>query len=170
MFKSVFSVPLSPGAEKADLKGWIYNLTSRQYRNCSRSHIAMGISRDDDGSLVLINAEYVSMTIMVHHYKEIFAGKSGIKFISERSKGYLLGFIPLFFSVIWGLSIRPSGKGASDLACSIEVTLLSKKWIGFIANPLIAFLINRHNREETPNFARSIIDSSADKFKVCSSG
>lgn len=166
MFKSVFSVPLNLGADKVDLRDWLFNLTSRQYQNCSANHIAMGVSRDDDGSLVLINAEYVSMTIMAHHYKEIFAKKTGIKVISEKSKGYLLGFIPLFFSVTWEMSVRPSGKEISDFTCGIEVTLLSKKWVGFIAKPLIAFLINRHNKEETPNFAKSIVD----KFKVSPPG
>ena len=157
MFKTSFTLPLKVPWEKINLEEWLYGISSEQYRAFSKKHIAMGRSIENLTD-TLINVEKVCSCLMIHHYTPQYLGKERVELYSDNTEGYFFGIIPVKFSVSWDMLVKPKTKAESEFTCNIEVELKTLKFMDYMGRWYVMPLLNRHNREETPNFVKSIED------------
>ena len=162
MVRSTAKAMVNLPAEKMDLREVIFNMTNEEYIHCSNDHIGMGISKESGGDLTLLNIEKSGGHYFISFYKTEFAGKHGIKLVSDKTKP--LSRTPSCLKnkddseyVSWEMSIQPD----SDHKCIFTNDIhLDIPWIpSFLMKAVEKKLIQTlglHNEEETQAFARLI--------------
>ncbi|MDB6066703.1 MAG: hypothetical protein JWR26_2911 [Pedosphaera sp.] len=148
--------------EKVNIADWLFNLPDAEYQRCSHAHIATGTSTTDDGRPMSINVETIGDALMIQHY------------VAEVRKPHLCRMVSLSdaitaqgrsqVQVTWELSARKIDDHACEYSNHIHVSA-TDEFLGFLARNGISLEQARatrqeasdaHNREETPNFAKSI--------------
>jgi len=148
--------------EKVNIADWLLNLPDAEYQRCSHVHIAAGHTTSDDGRPMSINVETIGETLMVQHFvaqvlEPHFCRLTSISdaiTTKGRTKVHLL----------WELSAKKIDDETCEYSNHIHATA-TDEFLVFIEKNGVTFEQARtarqqasdsHNREETPNFAKSI--------------
>ena len=148
--------------EKVDIADWLLHLPDAEYQRCSHAHIAAGSTTTDDGRPMSINVETIGDALMVQHY------------VAEIHEAHLCRMVSISDSitaagrskakVVWELSVKKLDDRTCEYSNHIHATATDET-LAFFKEHGISFERARearqqasdaHNREETPNFARSL--------------
>jgi hypothetical protein len=160
--RSVVTHVIQAPIEKVNIADWLLHLPDAEYQRCSPAHIAAGSTTTDDGRPMSINVETIGNALVVQHY------------VAEVHEPHLCRMVSLSDSitsngrtkvrVVWELSVTPIDAQSCLYSNSIHSSA-TDEMLGFIATHGITFeqaaharqaASDAHNREETPNFAKSI--------------
>ena len=159
---SSFSAIINAPIEKINIPEWAFNLSEKEYQDCSPAHISAAKTIGADGRRMSINVEVIGGSLMVQHYQEE---------VSEPHHLVLGSFSDVFtpngravLHIKWELSV----KAISETQCEFTNHVESYATDDFVRNlerqgiPIEVFKAQRqpnsihHNRTETPLFAASI--------------
>jgi hypothetical protein len=148
--------------EKVDIADWLFNLPDAEYQRCSPVHIAAGHTISDDGRPMSINVETIGEAIMVQH------------FVGEELKPHFCRLTSTSDAItakgrtnvhlLWELSVKKIDDNTCEYSNHIHATA-TEEFLAFIEKNGVTFEQARaarqqasdaHNRQETPNFAKSI--------------
>lgn len=148
--------------EKVNIADWLFNLPEAEYQRCSHAHIAAGTTTTDDGIPMSLNVETIGDALMVQHY---------VGEIRERSRCVMVSISDAITAagrnkvkVVWELSVAKIDEKTCEYRNHIHATA-TDAFLDFLNKHNIPFEQARqarqeasdvHNREETPNFARSL--------------
>src|SRR5690349_7572983 len=65
-FNAVINAPI----EKINRPEWVFNLSEKDYQECSPAHVSAGKTTGPDGRRMSINVEVIGGNPMVQHYQE----------------------------------------------------------------------------------------------------
>ena len=147
--------------EKVDIADWLFNLPDAEYQRCSPAHIAAGHTTSDDGCPMSINVETIGEALMVQNFvgedlKPHFCRLTSISdaITTKGRKVHLL----------WEMSVKKIDDNTCEYSNHIHATA-TDEFLEFVEKNGVAFEQARaagqqasdaHNRQETPNFAKSI--------------
>lgn len=148
--------------EKVDIADWLFTLPDAEYQRCSHAHLGAGTTTTDDGQPMSINVETIGDALMVQHY------------VAEVKESYLCRMVSTSdalsargrtkVQVVWELSAREINETTCEYSNHIHASA-TDEFLSFIEKNGISFeqakkarqeASDTHNREETPNFAKSI--------------
>jgi hypothetical protein len=148
--------------EKVDIADWLSNLSDAEYQRCSHAHIAAGTTISDDGRPMKINVETIGDALMVQH------------FVSEVRESHFCRMVSISDAItpkgrtkvqlVWELSAKKIDDHTCEYSNHIHASA-TDEFLAFIEKNGVSFeqaraarqeASNSHNREETPNFAKSI--------------
>lgn len=148
--------------EKIDIADWLFHLSDDEYQRCSRAHIAAGISTTDDGHPMSINVETIGDALMIQHYVAEIRKPHLCRMVSLSDAITAKG--PNKVQVVWELAARKIDDQSCEYSNHIHASA-TDEFLAFLEKNGISFEQARaarqeasdaHNREETPNFAKSI--------------
>ena len=154
----VINAPL----EKVDIADWLFNLPDAEYQRCSPVHIAAGHTTSDDGRPMSINVETIGEALMVQHFVAEVSEPHFCRLISVSDAITRRGRTKVHLK--WELSTKKIDNDTCEYSNHIHATA-TDEFLTFIDKNGITFEQARlarqqasdsHNREETPNFAKSI--------------
>ena len=154
----VINAPL----EKVDIADWLFNLPDAEYQRCSPAHIAAGHATSDDGRPMSINVETIGEALMVQHFVAEVSEPHFCRLISVSDAITRRGRTKVH--LIWELSTKKIDNDTCEYSNHIHATA-TDEFLTFIDKNGITFdqarlarqqASDSHNREETPNFAKSI--------------
>ena len=148
--------------EKVDIADWLFNLADAEYQRCSPAHLAAGTTTTDDGRPMSINVEAIGDALIIEHYVAEVREPHLCRMVSISD--FITASGRTKVRVEWELSIKPIDRGHCEYSNHVHaaatdefLAFLEKNGITFeqarAANQAVA---DSHNREETPNFAKSI--------------
>ena len=70
-----FTATINAPIEKIDIPAWCFDLTEREYQDCSPAHVSTGSTTAPDGRRMSINVEIIGGSLMVQHYVETLGRK-----------------------------------------------------------------------------------------------
>lgn len=159
---STVTATINAPIEKVDIADWLLRLPDKEYQRCSHAHIAAGSTTTDDGRPMSINVETIGDALMVQHYIAEVHEPHYCKMVSISDSITANGRTKV--QVVWELSV----KKIDDTSCeysnhihgsAIEESLAFFKAHGISLEQAAAArqkASDEHNREETPNFAKSL--------------
>jgi len=159
---SSVSIVISAPVEKIDLPDWCYGLPDDEYQACSPAHCAAGATTTPDGRRMSINVEIIGGSTLVQHYVEEIGERDHLRLVSHSDVFTPTGRTKL--DVIWDLTVER----IDDDRCRFTNTVHSSappemlEFLGKQGIPLEIFRAARktvseaHNRQETPEFAKSL--------------
>jgi hypothetical protein len=162
LVESSVSVPINAPIDQIDLPAWCYSLPDAEYQACSPAHVAAGATTAPDGRRMSINVEVIGGSMIVQHYVEEIGEPDHLRLLSHSDLFTPSGRTKI--DVIWDLSVRR----VDDATCEFTNTVQSfapPEMQDFLARQGLAFEPFRagrrpnseaHNRQETPEFAKSI--------------
>jgi hypothetical protein len=148
--------------EKVDIADWLLHLPDAEYQRCSHAHIAAGNTTSDDGRPMSINVETIGDALMVQHY------------IAEKHEAHYCRMVSISDSisaagrtrvrVVWELRAKEIDENSCEYSnhihgSAIDETMAFFEQHGISLEQAAAArqkASDAHNREETPNFAKSI--------------
>ena len=148
--------------EKVDIADWLFNLADAEYQRCSPAHLAAGTTTTDDGRPMSINVEAIGDALIIEHYVAEVREPHLCRMVSISD--FITASGRTKVRVEWELSVKPIDRGHCEYSNHVHaaatdefLAFLEKNGITFeqarAANQAVA---DSHNREETPNFAKSI--------------
>ena len=155
--KTSTSVIIDLPAEKIDLADWIVHFSNEDYVACTPAtgaHKVMYVYRGGDGRWVFRNDESAAGFMMTQLYREEIMEPQHIFLVSPRTKGRLLGIVPLTLQITWDIKVEPVDENRCKFTCTVGARL----------NPFLAiaglfirlsYWTEAHTEEETPHFAES---------------
>jgi|SRR6218665_1904041 len=155
---AVINAPL----EKIDIAGWLLNLPDAEYQRCSVNHIGAGASFTIDGQPMSINVETIGNALVIQHYVATVHQRDYCRMLSVSDTITSNGRSTV--QVLWELKAERIDDNTSRYINTIHATA-TPEFLEFIdahSISLAAAAKSRqeasdvHNREETPNFAKSI--------------
>jgi hypothetical protein len=155
---AVINAPL----EKVDIADWLFNLPDAEYRRCSHAHIAAGSTTTDDGRPMSINVETIGDALVIQHYVAEIKGPHLCRMMSISDSITAAGRTKV--QVIWELSAKRIDDKTCEYSNHIHSSAIDET-ITFLEEHNIPFekvrdarqqASDAHNKEETPNFAKSI--------------
>ena len=145
--------------DSIDMYKWLRELTDIEYQSFSKGHQAMGhLNEGKFGGM--INVEIVGGLLLVQHYSIKDKSKSHVNSYSDKSRGYLMGIIPIKVEVRWSLRVLATSENKSTFICEVGV-LIPSRILSFISGPVLSYSLKRHLKEEGALFALDI----ENKFK-----
>ncbi len=155
--KTSTSVIVDLPAEKFDLADWIVHFSNEEYVACTPAtgaHKVMYVYRAGDGRWVFRNDESAAGFMMTQLYRDEIMEPQHIFLVSPRTKGRLLGCVPLTLQITWDMKVEPVDENRSKFTCTVGARLNP---LLFIAGLLIrlSYWTEAHTEEETPHFAES---------------
>lgn len=148
--------------EKVDIADWLFNLPDAEYQRCSHGHIAAGITFTDDGRPMSINVEAIGDALLIQHYVAEVREPHVCRMVSISDAITPAGRTKV--QVMWELSVRKLDNQTCQYSNHIH-TSTTEEFMEFLKEHHISFERARdarqqasdsHNREQTPNFAKSI--------------
>ena len=148
--------------EKVDIADWLFNLPEAEYQRCSHAHIAAGITSTDDGRPMSINVETIGDALLIQHYVAEVSEPHVCRMVSVSDAITEAGRTKV--QVMWELSVRRLDSQTCQYSNHIH-TSTTEDFMDFLKEHHIPFERARdarqqasdsHNREQTPNFAKSI--------------
>lgn len=148
--------------ESIDITDWLFNLPDAEYQRCSHAHIAAGHTTSDDGRPMSINVETIGEALMVQHFVAEVTEPHFCRLISTSDAITMKGRTKVH--LLWELSAKKIDDHRCKYSNHIHATA-TDEFLVFIEKNGIAFeqakaarqqASDSHNREETPNFAKSI--------------
>jgi hypothetical protein len=140
-----------------NIADWLFNLRDTEYQRCSHAHIAAGHTTSDDGRPMSINVETIGEALMVQHFVPHFCRLTSLSdaiTMKGRTKVHLL----------WEVSAKKIDDDTCEYSNHIHASA-TDEFLAFIEKNGVTFeqatvarqqASDSHNREETPNFAKSI--------------
>ena len=155
--KTSTSVIIDLPAEKIDLADWIVHFSNEDYVACTPAtgaHKVMYVYRGGDGRWVFRNDETAAGFMMTQLYREEIMEPQHIFLVSPRTKGRLLGMVPLTLQITWDIKVEPVDENRSKFTCTVGARLNP---LLFVAGLFIrlSYWTEAHTEEETPHFAES---------------
>jgi hypothetical protein len=148
--------------EKVDIADWLFNLPDAECQRCSPAHIAAGHTTSDDGRPMSINVGSIGEAIMVQH------------FVAEVLKPHFYCLTSISDAIttkgrtkvqlVWELSAKKIDDNSCEYSNHIHASS-TDEFLTFIEKNGITLeqarsarqqASDRHNHQETPNFAKSI--------------
>ena len=148
--------------EKVDIADWLFNLPDAEYQRCSPAHIAAGHTTSDDGHPMSINVETIGEAIMVQHFVAEVGKPHFCRLNSVSDAITMKGCTKVH--LVWELSAKKIDDHSCEYSNHIHATA-TDEFLAFVEKNGLTFEQARaarqqasdsHNREETPNFAKSI--------------
>ena len=156
-------VAIAAPLEDIDLTEWLFTLRDDEYRACSRAHIASGVSKTPEGKRMSINVEMPGQNLIVQHYVEDVVQRDHclVRSISDTlapsGKWSKL-------DVLWEVTAERNGN-ETKFTNHVRVGA-TEDYLRFLREAGVTDLgpvkeqttkvIDAHNREETPLFAKNI--------------
>ena len=147
---------------KVNIADWLLTLPDREYQRCSSAHIAAGNTVTDDGRPMSINVETIGDALMVQHYVAEVHEPTLCRMVSISDTITAAGRTKA--QVVWELSAKAIDEETTEYSNHIHATALDET-LAFFKEHGVTFekaaaarqlASDTHNREETPNFAKSI--------------
>jgi len=159
---STVTAVINAPIEKVNIADWLFNLPDAEYQRCSHAHIASGTTTTDDGIPMSLNVETIGDALMVQHY---------VGEIRERSRCVMVSISDAITAagrnkvkVVWELSVSKIDDKTCQYSNHIHASA-TDEFLAFLEKNNIPFeqakaarqeASDIHNREETPNFAKSL--------------
>jgi hypothetical protein len=159
---SIVTAVIQAPIEKVNIADWLFSLPDAEYQRCSHAHIAAGIATTDDGRPMSINVETIGDALMIQHH------------VAEVREPHLCRVVSLSdaitpagrtkVQVLWELSVRKLDSQTCQYSNHIHASA-TEEFMAFLKEHNIPFekvrdarqqASDSHNREETPNIAKSI--------------
>ena len=124
--KTSTSVIIDLPAEKIDLADWIVHFSNEDYVACTPAtgaHKVMYVYRGGDGRWVFRNDETAAGFMMTQLYREEIMQPQHIFLVSPRTKGRLLGIVPLTLQITWDMKVEPIDKNSCKFTCTVGARL-----------------------------------------------
>ncbi len=154
----VMNVPI----EKVDIASWLLNLPDAEYQRCSTAHIAAGSSITDDGRPMSINVETIGNATIIQHYIAEVHEPHYCRMVSVSDAISVSGRTTV--KVQWELRATRIDDTHTQYTNEINA-FATDEFLKFIEEHQITLeeaanarqnASDSHNKEETPNFAKSI--------------
>lgn len=148
--------------DKVNIADWLFNLPDAEYQRCSHAHIAAGHTTSDDGRPMSINVETIGEALMVQHFVAQVIEPHFCRLTSTSDAITMKGRTKVH--LLWELSAKKIDDDTCEYSNHIHASA-TDEFLEFIEKNGITFEQARaarqrasdsHNREETPNFAKSI--------------
>jgi hypothetical protein len=148
--------------EKVDIAEWLFHLPDAEYQRCSHAHIAAGTTTSDDGVPMSINVETIGDALMIQHYVGEIREPHLCRMVSNSDSITAAGRSKA--RVVWELSVKKIDDRSCEYSNHIHASATDET-MAFLEEHGIAFetakrarqeASDAHNREETPNFAKSL--------------
>lgn len=159
---SSFSAIINAPIEKINIPEWAFNLSEKEYQECSPAHVSAAKTIGADGRRMSINVEVIGGNPMVQHYQEELSTPHHLILTSFSDVFTPTGRVVIH--VHWELSV----KAINDTQCEFTnrvVTHATDEMVRGLERQGIPFDVFKaqrtpisvdHNRGETPLFAASI--------------
>jgi hypothetical protein len=154
----IINAPLN----KIDIADWLLNLPDAEYQRCSVNHIGAGVSVTLDGQPMSINVERIGNALVIQHYVATVHQADYCRMLSVSDTITASGRSTV--QVLWELKAERIDDETSRYTNTIHATA-TPEFLEFIEAHSISLedaarsrqeASDLHNREETPNFAKSI--------------
>jgi hypothetical protein len=148
--------------EKVNIADWLFNLPDAEYQRCSHAHIAAGTTTTDDGFPISLNVETIGDALMVQHYVGEIRERSRCVMVSISDAITAAGRTKV--KVVWELSVAKIDDKTCQYTNHIHASA-TDEFLSFLEKHNVQFeqahqarqqASDIHNREETPNFAKSL--------------
>jgi hypothetical protein len=148
--------------EKVNIADWLFNLPDAEYQRCSNAHIAAGTTTTDDGIPMSLNVETIGDALMIQHYVGEIRERSRCVMVSTSDAITAAGRTKV--KVAWELSVAKIDDKTCQYSNQIHASA-TDEFLEFLEKNNIPFeeakaarqqASDAHNREETPNFAKSL--------------
>lgn len=148
--------------EKVNIADWLFHLPDAEYQRCSHAHIAAGTTTTDDGFPMSLNVETIGDTLMVQHYVGEIRERSRCVMVSISDAITAAGSTKV--KVVWELSVAKIDDKTCEYTNHMHASA-TDEFLAFLEKNNIPLEQARearqqasdiHNREETPNFAKSL--------------
>jgi len=155
---AIINAPL----EIVNIADWLLNLPDEEYQRCSTQHIGAAISRTFDGQPLSLNVETIGEALMVQHYVADIYRSDYCRMLSISDSITKNGRTKV--QVLWELKAEKIGENTTLYTNEIHATA-TPEMLSYIrahglnlkdAAATRQEASDAHNREETPNFAKSI--------------
>lgn len=159
---SAVTATINAPFEKINIADWLFHLPDAEYQRCSHAHIAAGSTVTDDGVPMSINVETIGETLMVQHYVGEVRRPDYCRMVSISDAITAHGRTKV--QVVWELIAKKIDDNHSEYTNQIHA-YATDEFLEFLksnGSTLEQAAASRqaasdaHNREETPNFAKSI--------------
>ncbi|HVU99590.1 MAG TPA: hypothetical protein VHE34_30420 [Puia sp.] len=159
---STVSAIINAPFERINIADWLLNLPDAEYQRCSVHHIAAGNTTTYDGEPMSINVETIGDALVVQHYVATEHRPDYCRMLSLSDTLTASGRSRV--QVLWELKVEPIDEKTTRYTNTIHATA-TPEFLNFIAAHGISIAqaakarqeaSDAHNREETPNFAKSI--------------
>ncbi len=159
---SVVRAIIHAPADKVDIADWLFHLPDSEYQRCSHAHIAAGVTTTDDGKPMSINVETIGDALVIQHYHAEIHEPLHCRMVSISDAITKNGRSKV--KVVWDLSAKPLDDRSCEYTNHINA-YATDEFLEFIQLHGITFeqaaaarqaASDAHNKEETPNFAKSI--------------
>ncbi len=143
-------------AGEVDLKRWLNDFSSEDYRNAAKGHWAMAAGLDRNRKNMTINVESISGHLMVQNYRNAAIHPHSLRLISDRTDLWVFHIVRISVRVETELKIKAVNRSACLLKCRVLCRTKSPV-IGALARLVLTPLfLQIHCREETASFAVDI--------------
>ncbi|PBJ05451.1 hypothetical protein [Flavobacterium sp. ACN6] len=159
---SAVTAVINAPIEKVNIADWLLNLPDAEYQRCSTQHIGAGITSTYNGVPMSINVETIGDALMVQHYEAKVHRPDYCRMLSISDSITQNGRTKV--QVLWELKVTKIDENTClytneiHAAATPEMLVYLKEHgidlAGAAASRQAAS--DAHNREETPNFAKSI--------------
>ena len=148
--------------DKVNIADWLFNLPDAEYQRCSHAHIAAGHTTSDDERPMSINVETIGEAFMVQHFVAQVLEPHFCRLTSNSDAITMKGRTKVH--LLWELSAKKIDDDTCEYRNHIHASA-TDEFLAFIEKNGVAFeqaktarqqASDSHNREETPNFAKSI--------------
>jgi hypothetical protein len=148
--------------ERVDIAEWLFNLPDAEYQRFSHGNIAAGITTTDDGRPMSINVETIGDALVIQHYVAEVREPHVCRMVSLSDAITAAGRTKV--QVMWELSVRKLDSQTCQYSNHIQASA-TEEFMAFLKEQNIPFERARdarhqasdsHNREQTPNIAKSI--------------
>ena len=159
---STVTATIHAPAERVDIADWLDNLVDAEYQRCSTAHIAAGVTKSDDGRPMSINVEMIGEALVVQHYVHERREPLHCRLVSLSDTITKNGRTRV--KVVWELKARRIDESTCEYTNHIH-SYATPEFLDFLeahgttleqAAAARQQASDSHNREETPNFARSL--------------
>ena len=156
-------VGIAAPLEDIDLTEWLFTLRDDEYRACSRAHVAGAVSKTPEGKRMSINVEMPGQNLIVQHYVEDVVGRDRC-LVRSISDTLAPGGKWSKLDVLWEVIAVRDGDGTAFTnhvrvgATEEYLRMLREAGVTDLGpvQEQTTKVIDAHNREETPLFAKNI--------------
>ncbi|MET0461619.1 MAG: hypothetical protein ABW007_00640 [Chitinophagaceae bacterium] len=159
---SSVSATINAPLDTIDIADWLLNLPDAEYQRCSVNHIGAGVSVTLEGEPMSINVETIGNALVIQHYVATVHQADYCRMLSVSDTITANGRSTV--QVLWELKAERIDDKTSRYTNTIHATA-TPEFLQFIEAHGISLAdaarsrqeaSDLHNREETPNFAKSI--------------
>jgi len=162
LVESIISATINAPIEKVDIPSWCFTLSESEYQSCSPGQCSAGASTSLDGRRMSINVEILGGSLIVQRYIEEVARPDHLRLVSTSDVFTATGRTKI--GVIWDLVVRKVDDKTCEFTNTVQ-TGATQELLDFLGSQGISLdvcrgarkpILEAHNRQETPMFAKSI--------------